>query len=192
MSAVARRCLVLNANGVPLRVWPPSLIPSEDAVHALCRDRVNVIENWPNEFFHSPSISIPVPKVVMLRNYAPVDANPKFCRRSIFLRDRYCCQYCGKKFPTELLTFDHVVPRSKGGKTTWDNILTACLSCNGLKSDQDANMSGKKGAAGSLRPLKMPRRPSTTELLRAGMDILPPEVRENWSDYLYWNTELQA
>lgn len=185
-----RRTLVLNADFRPLSTWPLSLISAQDAVHAICRDRVSVVETWPDAFYRSPSVSIPVPKVVALREFAPVSAEPKFCRRSILLRDRYCCQYCGERFDSHELTFDHVVPRSRGGQTVWTNILTACLRCNAAKADRHANHSGRKGA-GEHRPLKLPRRPSSAELLRAGLEFLPNDVRESWGDFLYWNVELE-
>jgi hypothetical protein len=89
--------LVLNSDFRPLATWPLSLISAQDAVHAVYRDRVTVVESWEDAFFRSPSTTIPVPKVVALRHYAPVSAEPKFCRRSILLRDRYRCQYCGKR-----------------------------------------------------------------------------------------------
>lgn len=189
------QALVLNADCRPLSTWPLSLISAQDAVHAIYRDRVTVLENWPDEFFHSPSITIPVPKVVLLREYAPVSSEPKFCRRSILLRDRYCCQYCGDEFPSNELTFDHVTPRAHGGKTVWENILSCCLRCNGRKSDAPANFSGRKGHAspdGRLRPLKAPRRPTTAELLRAGLEFLPNDIREDFGSYLYWRVELEA
>ena len=196
MSAVRRplQALVLNADCRPLSTWPLSLISAQDAVHAIYRDRVGVLENWPGEFFHSPSITIPVPKVVLLREYAPISSEPKFCRRSILLRDRYRCQYCGEEFRSEDLTFDHVIPRAKGGMTVWENILSCCIKCNGLKKDSDAHWSGRRGevAHGRMRPLKAPRRPSTAELLRAGLEFLPNDIREDFGSYLYWRAELEA
>jgi 5-methylcytosine-specific restriction endonuclease McrA len=189
-----RQTLVLNADCRPLSTWPLSLVSAQAAVHAVCRERVAVMETW-DEVFRSPSRTIPVPKVVMLKQYAPVSAEPKFCRRSILLRDRFTCQYCGRRFPANELTFDHLIPRSRGGKTVWTNILTACLDCNALKADKDANFSGRRGvlaANGRLRPLKEPRRPSSAELLRAGLEILPNDVREDFGSWLYWTAELQA
>jgi hypothetical protein len=91
------KTLVLNADCRPLPTWPLSVVPAQEAVHALYRDRVTVIEHWQGAFFRSPSTEIPVPKVVALRHYAPVSSSPKFCRRSILLRDRYRCQYCGER-----------------------------------------------------------------------------------------------
>jgi 5-methylcytosine-specific restriction endonuclease McrA len=187
--------LVLNADYRPLSTWPLSLIPARDAVQALYRDRVAVIETWPGEVFRSPSRAVAVPKVVALRVFAPVSGEPKFCRRSILLRDRYRCQYCGRRFESHELTFDHVVPRSRGGKTVWTNILAACLSCNGKKADRPANHSGRRGVIagdGRLRPLKEPRRPTSAELLRAGLEFLPREIAEDFGSWLYWNVELKA
>jgi 5-methylcytosine-specific restriction endonuclease McrA len=185
------RTLVLNADYRPLSTWPLSLIPAQDAVSALWRERVDVVEAWEDAFFRSPSITIAVPKVVALRQYAPVAGEPKFCRRSILLRDRYCCQYCGEAFPSHELTYDHVIPRAAGGKTEWTNIVTACLRCNGIKGNRLPNYSGRKGAAGSLRPLKEPRRPSTAELLRAGLEFLPNDVRDDFGSFLYWTVPLE-
>jgi 5-methylcytosine-specific restriction endonuclease McrA len=204
MSAVARpqrgrrrplRTLILNADCRPLSTWPLSLIPARDAVHAAYRERVTIVEDWPGEFFHSPSTKIAVPKVATLRSYAPITTEPKFCRRSILLRDRFRCQYCGEQFESHELTFDHVVPRSRGGQTVWDNILTACVTCNALKRNQPANYSGRRGVLvddGRLRPLKVPRRPSAAELLRAGLEFLPNDVIEDFGSWLYWNAALHA
>lgn len=188
------KCLVLNADFRPISTWPPSLIPATEAVHAFYRDRVSIVETWPGAFLRSPSIKIEAPRVVALREYANTASVPKFCRRSILLRDRYRCQYCGRQFDSHDLTFDHLVPRAKGGTTVWENILSACVRCNALKKDQDANLSGRKGriaADGRLRPLKMPRRPTNAELLRAGLEILPDEVKESFGDYLYWSVDLE-
>ena len=182
------KTLVLNADLQALSTWPLSLISAQAAIGALCRDRVYVLENWPNAEFRSPSTTIPVPKVVALKIYAPIHTKPKFCRRSILLRDRFKCQYCGKRFEANELTFDHVIPRAKGGKTEWTNILTACIECNTDKRDELPKWSAGKGHR--LRPLKTPRQPTTAELLHAGLEFLDDEARDTWGDYLYWNTEL--
>ncbi len=183
--------LVLNADYRPLTSWPLSLISAQDAISALWRDRITVVESWYDAFFRSPSMIIAVPKIVALRQYAPVHGVPKCTRRNIYLRDRYRCQYCGERFVQSDLTYDHVIPRSKGGLTIWENILTACLDCNGKKADRMPNYSGRRGAKGSLRPLKMPRQPTGAELLRAGFEFLPNDLKENFGEWLYWNTELE-
>ena len=195
MSALRRyRTLVLNSDGMPLSTWPLSLIDAQDAVHALYRDRVSVIENWEDAFFRSPSISIQVPKTVLLKQYAPISGDPKFCRRSILLRDKFSCCYCGQRFESHELTYDHVIPRSKGGKTEWTNIVSCCLVCNSKKANSMPNYSARKRVAlpGQMRPLKEPRRPTNAELLRAGLEFLPNDIRETWQDTLYWGVSLEA
>ena len=142
--------------------------------------------------FRSATGSLPVPQVIALREYVHVSATPKFCRRSIYLRDRYTCQYCGERFDSTELTYDHVLPRSRGGKTTWENILTCCVRCNTGKRDALITPSARRGDRGTWRPLKVPRQPTSYELLKAGLEFLDATLRENFSDWLYWNVELRS
>jgi len=179
-----RRCLALNADGRPLSTWPLSILTAEEAIVAVVKDRAVVLEEWP-EAFRSPSTEIRVPKTIMLRDYVRIESTPKFCRRSILLRDGFQCQYCGGLRDSEELTFDHVLPRSAGGRTEWSNILTCCTACNALKRDR---LPGQKGAP---MPLKRPRQPTTQELLTAGLAHLDAETRETWASFLYWNAELE-
>lgn len=188
-AATDLKALVLNADYRPISTWPLSLISGQEAVRAVFRGRATVVEEW-DAVFRSPSREIRVPRVIALNQYAPVSAEPKFCRRSILLRDRYRCQYCGGQFPSHELTFDHVVPRAMGGRTEWGNILSACVECNKRKQDKPADWSGRKGSG--MRPLKPPRRPTTMELLRAGLEFLDPAIREDYGAWLYWSAELQA
>jgi 5-methylcytosine-specific restriction endonuclease McrA len=185
------RTLVLNSDGRPLSTYPLSIVCAQDAVSAIWRERAIVIENWDDAFFHSPSTTIAVPKVMMLRTYAPISGEPKFCRRSILLRDRFECMYCGQKFPSHELTYDHVIPKSRKGRTVWENVVAACIPCNAAKANSLPNYSGRK-AAGQMRPLKEPRRPTNAQLLRAGLEFLPNDVREDFGSWIYWNTELRT
>ncbi len=167
------------------------MVPAEDAVSTLWRDRATVVEEWPNAFFRSTSMTLAVPKVIALRTYAPIHNAPKFCRRSILLRDRYRCQYCGERFESPDLTFDHVIPRSAGGKTEWTNILSCCIPCNKAKRNRLPNYSGRR-THGDVRPLKAPKQPTTAELLRSGLEFLDPAIKEDFASWLYWSEELQA
>lgn len=189
-AASARRTLILNADYAPLSTWPLSLLPAQDALKAVVKGTVTQVEDWPGEFYRSPSVSLAVPKTIALRQYQPIHTKPKFCRRNIYLRDRFSCCYCGVEFPTADLTFDHVVPREAGGRTEWENILTCCVPCNVRKRNLMPQWSAKKGHP--LRPLKQPRQPTTVELLRAGLELLDNETKETWSQFLYWNVELEA
>ena len=187
IAATDRRTLVLNADYRPLATYPLSLITGQEAVKAVYRGRATVVEEW-DEVFRSPSREIHVPRVIALHEYVPINAAPKFCRRSILLRDRYRCQYCGERFDSRDLTFDHVIPRERKGTTTWDNILSCCVPCNIRKRNLPANWSGRKGEG--MRPLKAPRQPTTMELLRSGMEFIDQDIKETWADWLYWTTEL--
>jgi 5-methylcytosine-specific restriction endonuclease McrA len=188
-TATALRTLVLNADWKPLATYPLSLIIGQEALKAVYRGRAIVVEEW-SQVFRSPSVEIRVPKVIALREYAPISAEPKFCRRSILLRDRFHCQYCGELFDSADLTFDHVVPRASGGQTKWTNILSCCVECNKRKRARPADWSGRKGTG--LRPLKAPRRPTTMELLQVGMEFIDPVIKEDFGSWLYWSSELRA
>lgn len=102
-------------------------------------------EEKSDELIHSPSMSMNIPLVIRLIEYVYIPhKSVKFSRKNVFTRDRYTCQYCHKRFPAAELTLDHVVPVSRGGKTRWNNIVTACKKCNrkkGGRTPGEANMS---------------------------------------------------
>jgi len=184
--------LVLNADYQPLTL---KLIPASDAITKIWLDRVDVVETWKDAsgqeiFFRSPSTMIPAPKVIVLREYVSVHRSPRLTRRAVFLRDRFCCQYCGRRFISCELTWDHLIPFSVGGKSTWDNVLTACYKCNEHKADKMPDFSGR--TLNGLRPLKMPKKPTNAQLLKAGMELLPDEIKMNYGDFLYWSIELES
>ena len=179
------RTLVLNADGLPLKTWPLSVVSAREAVEKLWLDRAYVVETWEGAFFRSPSMTIAVPKAMMLREYAKVGKNPKFCRVSIYLRDRYRCQYCGVQFERGDLTFDHVVPKERKGKTVWENIVASCIPCNARKANRTTAESG-------MTPLNWPKAPTTHELLEAGLELLPNDIRDSFGSWLYWSAELKA
>ena len=118
--------LVLNADFRPLSYYPLSLWSWQDAVKAVFLDRVNIVANY-DHAVHSPSFEMNLPSVVSLKSFVQPTTHPAFTRFNVFLRDRFSCQYCGS--PDDL-TFDHVVPRSRGGQTTWENVVAACSPCN--------------------------------------------------------------
>lgn len=185
--------LILNADFWPLSTFPVSIKPARKAIENYIKRKVDIVDDW-GVMVRSSTLTVPVPKVVVLRQFAPIYGEPKFCRRSILVRDKFRCQYCGQEFPSQELTYDHVIPRSLGGKTTWTNIVTACLRCNAAKANSLPHYSGRKGVVrpGKMRPLKEPRRPTNAELLRAGLQFLPNDVRDDFGSYLYWHTELRA
>ena len=105
-----------------------------------------------------------------------------FTRFILFLRDEFCCQYCGSRGD---LTFDHVVPRSRGGITSWDNVVAACSPCNLRKGSKSLRQAGF-----TLR--RPPRRPSSEEMQNMGRRFPPNHLHDSWLDFLYWDAELEA
>jgi 5-methylcytosine-specific restriction endonuclease McrA len=174
--------LVLNADFRPLSYFPLSLWPWQEAVKAVFLDRVNILSEYDREV-HSPSFAMKLPSVIALKTYIPLTRRPAFTRFNVFLRDRFVCQYCGGPRPAPDLTFDHVVPRSRGGRTTWDNVVTACTDCNLRKGNKLPVESG-------LHPRRRPLEPSNHQLQENGRGFPPNFLHDSWRDYLYWDTEL--
>ena len=172
--------LVLNADYTPLSYYPLSLWPWQTAIKAVFLDRVDIVESYDREV-PSPSIDMKIPSVIALRQYVKQSEFPAFTRFNVFLRDRFQCQYCGSGTN---LTYDHVVPRRLGGKTTWENIITACAPCNmkkGGRTPKQAHM-----------PVKMkPIRPTSWQLQQHGKQFPPNYLHETWRDWLYWDIELE-
>ena len=173
--------LVLNADYQPLSYYPLSLWPWQEAIKAVWLDRVNIVAHYDEEV-RSPSTSIRIPSVVVLKDYVKPQKRVAFTRFNLFLRDGFSCQYCGSKHD---LTFDHVVPRARGGITSWENVVVACSPCNLRKGSRSLRQSG-------LHLHKMPRRPSADELRNIGKQFRPNHLHHTWLDYLYWDTELEA
>ena len=121
VSPEACPALVLNADFRPLSYYPLSLWSWQDAVKAVFLERVNIVSLY-DTVIHSPSFDMRLPSVVSLKEYVKPSRHPAFTRFNVFLRDRFQCQYCGSR---DDLTFDHVIPRSKGGLTTWKNLWLA-------------------------------------------------------------------
>jgi 5-methylcytosine-specific restriction endonuclease McrA len=173
--------LVLNADYRPLSYYPLSLWPWQDAVKAVFLDRVDILAHY-DEVVRSQRMEIQVPSVVVLREYVKPRKRVAFTRFNLFLRDEFCCQYCGARND---LTFDHVVPRKLGGVTSWENVVAACAPCNLRKGSKTLRESGMK--------LRMtPMRPDAEQLRNLGRRFPPNHLHESWLDYLYWDTELDA
>lgn len=180
VSLEACPALVLNADFRPLSYYPLSLWSWQDAIKAIFLDRVNVVSVY-DRAARSPSSEMRLPSVVSLKTYIKPARNPAFTRFNVFLRDRFSCQYCGTR---DDLTFDHLVPRSRGGQTTWQNVVAACSDCNLRKGGQ---MPGDC----AMWPSQMPFQPSVHDLHRNGRLFPPNYLHESWVDYLYWDSELE-
>ena len=122
--------LLLNANHEPISILPLSIIGWQQAIKLIFLDKVTVLSNHEGRFVHSSHITMPVPSVCVTKEYFNPMKYVKFTRSNLFLRDMYQCQFCEDVFNKNDLTIDHVIPKSMGGTTTWENCVTACKSCN--------------------------------------------------------------
>ena len=172
--------LVLNADYTPLSYYPLSLWPWQTAIKAVFLERVDIVETY-DRAVHSQSLDMQVPSVIALRQYVKPSQFPAFTRFNVFLRDRFACQYCGSP---QNLTFDHVVPRRLGGKTTWENIVAACAPCNMKKG-------GRTPRQAAMPVLNEPIRPTSWQLQKQGRGFPPGYLHETWRDWLYWDIELE-
>ena len=173
--------LVLNADYAPLSYYPLSLWPWQTAIKAVFLERVDIVASYERQV-RSPSLDMKIPSVIALRQYVRPSEFPAFTRFNVFLRDRFCCQYCGSPHN---LTFDHVIPRRLGGRTTWENIIAACAPCN-------MNKGGRTPKQAGMRPQVEPIRPTSWQLQQHGKSFPPNFLHETWRDWLYWDIELEA
>lgn len=154
-----------------------------------------MVEVEDGEFISSTSLKIRIPRVIVLLFY---DRLPKrhvrFSRKNIFERDNFTCQYCGIKPPNKKkavrwleknqLNLDHVIPRSKGGKTTWENVVTSCYKCNTKKGSKTLE---EIGWVLKNKPVK----PSWNPVLNIPLQLVPHKEWVNFMDVAYWNTTLE-
>ncbi|MEJ6707489.1 MAG: HNH endonuclease [Amylibacter sp.] len=173
--------LVLNADFRPLSYFPLSVWKWQVAVKAAYLDRVTILAEY-DRVVHSPSVEIRIPSVIVLKDYVKPAKTTAFTRFNLFLRDEFMCQYCGSHGD---MTFDHVVPRSRGGQTTWQNVVASCSPCNLRKGARSLKQVG-------MHLRKPPVQPSANQLLNAGRKFPPNFLHESWMDFLYWDAELLA
>lgn len=173
--------LVLNADYRPLSYYPLSLWPWQEAVKAVFLDRVSIVAEY-EQTVRSQRSEFRIPSVVVLKEFVRPQKRVAFTRFNLFLRDEFCCQYCGSRAD---LTFDHVVPRSKGGITSWENVVAACSPCNLRKANKSLRQAG-------MRLSRPPRPPTAEEMHNHGRRFPPGHLHDTWMDYLYWDAELDA
>ena len=132
----------------------------------------------------TPRREIRIPRVIQLLHYDRVPRREvRFTRRNIFFRDRNRCQYCGKVFLQNELNLDHVVPLSRGGTSSWDNVVCACIPCNSRKGNRMLHASG-------MQLIRQPKRPAGHPVLRAGWTGPRYDEWRTFLDVAYWNVEL--
>lgn len=165
------RTLLLNASYEPL-----AIVSWQRAVVLVVTGRVEVLHEYEDVEIKSPSTRLKCPSIIRLKSMVKdFRQKVKFTRINVFGRDNFMCQYCGVTPGTDSLTFDHVVPRSAGGRTEWANIVTACFTCNSKKGSKLLSESG-------LRLRKVPTVPDY--LTRIRLALLVKQAREEWKPYL--------
>jgi len=170
--------LLLNATYEPLRI-----ISWKKAITLLTLGKVEVIEEYDQEI-HSVSFSIQLPSVVRLLYLVKRrQQEVKFSRKNIYARDHGVCQYCKTPLQPKEITYDHVIPKSQGGKTTWENVVTSCVSCNSQKGNKTPKQA-------HMKLLKTPKKPQWNHFLRISIGL--KHTPESWRDYLYWNVKLET
>jgi 5-methylcytosine-specific restriction endonuclease McrA len=179
--------LLLNADGTPLSQIPLSVVSWQVAMRLMFLGKVNVLKEYDNWTVRSQHLELKVPSIVIMTEQVKWSKHLKYSRSNVYLRDDFTCQLqttrlckdvSGKVKLTEL-TLDHVVPRSKGGKTNWTNVCTSCKTCNSEKGNDD-----------TIVPKKKPYKPSYYEIL-AKRKTLPIHIRDDdWRFYIDWPEHL--
>lgn len=215
MSALNSRVLVLNKNWVPV-----DIMSTYDAIAKVFAGRAKFLdvetcavfdfeqwtENWDDAIrtakvaaervIASPRFKFLLPEVIVCSEYRGfgyrlTHHRPKFSRGNIYRRDRNTCGFCGKKFLTDQLTIDHVIPKSKGGKMIWENVVLACVPCNGKKGDKTLAEAGMKLVKKPVRPTvdDLKRNPVERILYKIGHKV--PKTWEAFLGKMYWTAELK-
>ncbi|WP_298815270.1 HNH endonuclease [Chloroflexus sp.] len=167
---MAQRVLVLNASYEPLQ-----LISVRRALILLLQEKAELVEAA-MQHLRAQSVTYSVPLVIRLVRYIRIPRQLRLpcSRRGVFARDRETCQYCGQQPGRAHLTMDHVIPRSQGGQTTWDNVVTACRDCNHRKG-------GRTPEQANMTLLSIPRQPQYLAFALLG----ELERHDVWRKYAY-------
>lgn len=171
--------LLLNATYEPIKT-----VSWQRAMTLWCQGRVEIIDTHDREV-RAVTFSFKLPSIVRLFRFVKVKNlhQVKFSRGNIYIRDEHTCQYCGQSFEPKELTFDHVVPVARGGRRSWENIVTACMPCNRRKDDRTPAEAG-------MTLKRTPKRPAASARFRASIGVR--KTPDSWRDYLYWNLALEA
>ena len=133
-------------------------------------------ETASGRLIHTVSQKVFVPQVLLLRSYDRLPIQEmKFNRQNLFERDKFRCQYCGTKFSPKDLNMDHVTPRDRGGKTSWENIVTCCLKCNSAKGNREPHEAG-------MHLLRKPERPRRRPFVSG---LMQRQVDDSWRHFLH-------
>ncbi len=188
-----QRVLVLNKNWIAVHICnvrrAMSLLYQDFARVVTDEYQLITFQQWRDlskfadePFIQTPNFKIKIPEVIMLTKFAKLPPRIiKFNRKNIYLRDNSTCQYCGKKPPREELTIDHIIPRSRGGESTWSNVIIACSDCNAKKGSHLLEEIG-------MKLLKKPKKPNFSIIF--GREEFNRPLWQKFIDFAYWNVTL--
>jgi 5-methylcytosine-specific restriction endonuclease McrA len=165
--------LLLNQNYEPISVLPLSVINWQHAIKLMYLGRVHVLETYPDWIVHSERLALNVPSVCVTKDYFHYKKAVKFSRYNLYMRDLFKCQYCDDVFDYDELTIDHVIPRMAGGKSNWENCVTACKACNHAK-----------GSHTHIKPRIKPYRPDYYSLVNQWKKMDFTVKQDSWNQYL--------
>ena len=166
--------LVLDCSFLPVRV-----VHWTKAIELLLLNKAQVVEEYEGVLVRSEKLSIPLPSVLKLSGSHKNQRFVRFSRSAVFWRDRYTCQYCGDQKPTHELTFDHVIPKhfkTPQSAKTWENIVSACLTCNRKKGGRTPEQAG-------MVLMTVPKKPKWSPGLAIRVQEHHPK---SWAIYLGW------
>ena len=164
----SRRVLVLNQSYEPLTVCSP-----QRAMALIFLAKADLLESYRNKYIRTVNRKFALPSVIKLQDYVKIPyRSVEISKRNIIKRDNNTCQYCGSKLQ---LTIDHIIPKSRGGEDTWENLVAACIRCNNSKGNltpKEANMKLKS----------TPRKPNYIVFLKSTIG----NVEQSWKQYLFF------
>ena len=175
--------LVLDVGYQPVR-----RVPWEDAIVWVLDRVVEVVDEYPDKYIRTVNWGVKMPSIVRFLRATPHKRAIKFSRHNVYTRDGGRCQYCGRRVARDEFTYEHVVPRVLGGKTAWDNVVVACMTCNQKKAGRTPEQAGMRLLSQPVKPKKLTHAPREMRFER-GM----PESWRTWlRDAVYWDGELDS
>jgi 5-methylcytosine-specific restriction endonuclease McrA len=164
--------LLLNQDYTPISILPLSVIEWQHAIKLMFLGKVDVIETYPDWIIRSEHLQMNVPSVCVTKDYFKSKKYIKFSRYNLYLRDLFKCQYCEDVFDFDDLTIDHVIPKSIGGPTSWENCATSCKNCNQKKGDK------------LMKPINKPYAPDYYNLVNKWKQTPVTVMHPSWNQYI--------
>jgi len=189
-STITLPTLVLNKGWTPI-----SIMPVKKAITKVMSDLARIVdpndyqlyafEDWMmlpvaegDLFIPTSNSKVRVPEIIVLQEYEKLPLREvKLTRRNLLIRDNYTCQYTGKRINMDTATMDHVVPRSRGGGSTWENLVMCCLDINSKKADRTPDEAG-------LKLLKKPERPKWSPVYARFARLASSTIPSSWSKFI--------